>query len=105
LTRTIICDIIYTWKEEKRCIKIHVNYSKRARKYLDRLDKPNRKKIKNAIEDLKELKGNIIRVEGTDMYRLKIPPFRIGFEYDEDNGVIEIVLIRPRGDFYNHIKG
>jgi len=37
------------------------------------------------------------------MYRLKIPPFRIGFSLDYESDTIDIVLIRPRGDFYKHI--
>ena len=82
---------------------MHIVKSKQAKKYLKSLDASNREKLENAIEGLKEGKGDIIKLKGKNIYRLKTPPFRIGFSLDYENDTIDIVLIRPRGDFYKHI--
>ena len=84
---------------------MQVEYSKQAKKYLQKLDKSNREKIEKAIEDLKDSKGDIIKMEHLGIFRLKLPPFRIGFDYDRKTKTIEIILIRPRGDFYKHLRG
>jgi len=76
---------------------------KQVQKYMKNLDAPTRKKVDNAIEGLKEGKGDIIKLKGKNMFRLKIPPFRIGFTLNYADDVIEILLIRPRGDFYKHL--
>jgi len=80
-----------------------IEKSNQVKKYLKNLDTPNRDRLEQAIEGLKEGKGDIIKLKGKNMYRLKTPPFRVGFTLSYERGVIEIVLIRPRGDFYKHI--
>ena len=82
---------------------MHIEKSKQAKKYIKNLDASNRGKIERAIEGLKEGKGDVIKLKGKNMYRLKIPPFRIGFTLDYEKDTIDIVLIRPRGDFYKHV--
>ena len=82
---------------------MHIEKSKQVKKYLSSLDASTRGKLERAIDGLKEGKGDIIKLKSKNMYRLKIPPFRIGFTLDYENDVIDIVLIRPRGDFYKHI--
>ena len=82
---------------------MRINKSKQAKKYLQSLDSSTREKLNTAIDRLREGKGDIIKLRGKNMYRLKVPPFRIGFSLDYENSAIEIVLIRPRGDFYKHI--
>lgn len=80
-------------------------FEKQPTKYLKSLDKPTRDKIMKAIEKLKEGKGDILKIKTTNLYRLKIPQYRIGFKPSDDGENIIITLIRPRGDFYKHIKG
>ena len=82
-------------------MKIYMH--KQVTKYLRSLNEATCSRLQGAIEGLKQGSGDIIKLKGKNMYRLKIPPFRIGFTLDHENDVIEIVLIRPRGDFYKHI--
>ena len=82
---------------------MQIQKSKQAQKYLKGLQKSLRESVESAIEGLKEAKGDILKIKGKDMYRLKIPPLRVGFKLDHENQIIEVVLIRPRGDFYKHI--
>ena len=82
---------------------MQIEKSNQAKKYLKSLDAPAREKLERAIEGLKEGKGDIIKLKGKNLYRLKTPPFRVGFTLNYESGTIEIVLIRPRGDFYKHI--
>ena len=82
---------------------MHIEKSKQVKKYLKSLDSSTREKLNRAIDRLKEGKGDVIKLKGKNMYRLKVPPFRIGFSLDYGNNTIDIVLIRPRGDFYKHI--
>jgi len=44
-----------------------------------------------------------IKVKGHNLYRLKMPPYRIGFTLDFETDTINVLLIRPRGDFYKHL--
>jgi len=90
--------IIY---REVNILKVYIH--KQVQKYMKNLDAPTRKKVENAIEGLREGKGDIIKLKGKNMFRLKIPPYRVGFTLDYANNIIEIILIRPRGDFYKHI--
>ena len=82
---------------------MQIEKSNQAKKYLKSLDAPAREKLERAIEGVKEGKGDIIKLKGKNLYRLKTPPFRVGFTLNYESGTIEIVLIRPRGDFYKHI--
>ena len=82
---------------------MHIEKSSQAKKYLKSLDASTRKKLNSAIDGLKIGKGDILKLKGKNMYRLKVPPFRVGFSLDYESNTIEIILIRPRGDFYKHI--
>lgn len=98
LTRDIEYDIICGGGDE-----LQIEKSSQAKKYLKNLDKPAREKLELAIERLKKGEGDIIKLKGCNLYRLKTPPFRIGFTLDYETDVIKVILIRPRGDFYKHI--
>lgn len=55
---------------------------KQPRKYLASVDVPTRNKLTAALEKLKELEGDIVKLAGKDgMYRLKIEHYRVIFEY------------------------
>ena len=82
---------------------MNIEKSKQVKKYLKSLDSSTREKLNRAIDGLKEGNGDIIKLKGRNMYRLKIPPFRIGFSLNYESNTIDVVLIRPRGDFYKHI--
>jgi len=84
-------------------MKLNIEKSKQVKKYLKSLDSSTREKLNRAIDGLKDGKGDIIKLKGKNMYRLKVPSFRVGFSLDYESNTIDIVLIRPRGDFYKHI--
>lgn len=55
---------------------------KQPKKYLSSVDAPTRRKLEKALEDLKELKGDIVHLGGTkNKYRLKIDHYRVTFSY------------------------
>ncbi len=65
---------------------------KQPQKYLASVDKNVRNKLYIAIEGLRELSGDIVKLKGTkNFYRLKIPHYRILFTYDSKKG--EIIVI------------
>jgi mRNA-degrading endonuclease RelE of RelBE toxin-antitoxin system len=70
-----------------------VEWAKRARKKLLRLDRPAQKRILGAIDLLvEEGRGDVRSFEGGDEYeyRLRVGDWRVLFSY----------LIGPRGDIY-----
>ena len=80
-----------------------IDRKKQPRKYLKKVDTATRQKLEEAIEGLKEMRGDIVKIKGTDLYRLKIEHYRIGFTYEAQNAVIMIEAILPRGDFYKYL--
>lgn len=55
---------------------------KQPRKYLAYVDVPTKVKLLKAIEGLKTLTGDIVKLQGTkNLYRLKIHHYRIIFSY------------------------
>ena len=70
---------------------------KQPQKYLASVDGNTREKLYRALEGLKELEGDIVRLKGTkNSYRLKIAHYRILFEYDGKGGVIVVGMIDTR---------
>lgn len=77
---------------------------KKAVKYLDKLDAPNRKRILSALlalaenpysaSDVKALKG-----EG-DLYRKRVGQFRIIYKIVDQELVVLILKVGSRGDVY-----
>lgn len=85
---------------------MQIEYSKKAVKYINGLDKPTKQRIKKAIEGLTENppKGDIKILQGyTDgRKRLRVGKYRIIYNYLQ-NGKIEILYImniNSRGDIY-----
>jgi mRNA interferase RelE/StbE len=72
-----------------------------ARKYLDRLDKPTRNRITDALNDLSKEPpdGDIRPYEGNPgIWRLKVGGYRALFKYEK--GKILVTHIEPRGQAY-----
>ena len=76
-------------------------YSKLAKKNLERLDAPTKKRIRAGINGLPN--GNVKKLQGHDeLYRLRIGDWRIVFSYpDEKTTLIE--RISPRGGIYKEV--
>lgn len=80
---------------------MNIVYSKRAVKVINGLDKPTKKRIRDAVESIP--KGDIIPLQGTkDRYRLRIGGWRIIFAYKGDDGIL-IDKVSPRGDAYKGV--
>jgi len=61
---------------------VELELKKQPRKYLASVDSATRRKLENALEGLKELKGDIVRLSGTkNLFRLKIEHYRVLFSY------------------------
>lgn len=92
-----VYDIIYTYKGVRT---VDILYKKQPEKYLKRTDKITYKKLSKAIDGLRELEGDIIRLQGSELYRLKIYHYRILFTYSSAHNTITIEEINSRGDVY-----
>jgi mRNA interferase RelE/StbE len=81
-----------------------LKYRRQARNFLARLPF----KIKSRIVDqLHEIQKNfddpaldVDKLKGEAGYRLRVGQYRIIYTRDEDQLIIEVVKIRPRGDIY-----
>lgn len=85
---------------------MRIEYSKKAVKYINKLDKPTKQRIKAGIEKLtlEPPEGDIKLLQGyTDgRKRLRIGKYRIIYNYLPD-GVVEVLYIMDidsRGDIY-----
>lgn len=70
---------------------MQIEYSKRAVKYINGLDRTTKQRIKKAIEGLTELspKGDIKILQGFDDGRkhLRVGKYRIIYNYRQDGGI------------------
>ena len=79
---------------------MEIVYKKQAEKYIRKTDANTRLKLLRAIDGLLELNGDIVKLAGSSMYRLKIHHYRIIFTYNREDGIITIEEINSRGDVY-----
>ncbi len=83
-----------------------IEYSKKAAKYINGLDKPTKQRIKKAIEGLIEEppKGDIKPLQGFSdgRKRLRTGKYRIIYNYlpDGEIKILYIMNIDSRGDIY-----
>jgi mRNA interferase RelE/StbE len=82
-------------------MNMNIVFTKQAIKQIEKLDKPTKERIRNAI--IKIPLGDIKQLKGTQstLFRLRVGDFRIIFEMTVEN--IKIRYILPRGDAYNNI--
>jgi mRNA interferase RelE/StbE len=75
---------------------MNISYAKPAKKAIERMEVPTRKRIKAAINDLPA--GDVKKLQGyTIAYRLRVGGYRVLFDMDT---AITITNILPRGDAY-----
>ena len=83
-----------------------IEYSKKAAKYINTLDRPTKQRIKTGIEGLTEQppKGDIKLLQGYSdgRKRLRVGKYRIIYNYLSDGGVeiLYITNVDSRGDIY-----
>lgn len=75
-------------------------YSKKASKFLSKQDRSTQKRIISAIEKL-PIEGDIKKLQGTEIYRLRVGTFRVLF--DVDGNIIDIIDIGNRGQIYRGV--
>ena len=79
---------------------MNVELRKQPEKYLRKTDTNTYKKLMNAIDGLRNLEGDIVKLKGTEKYRLKIYHYRIIFSYNSGEDTITVEEIGSRGDIY-----
>ena len=77
-----------------------ISYSKKAIKFLKRQDVPSQKRLITAISRL-PLEGDIKKLQGTGVYRLRVGNFRVLFNVD--GIIIDIIDIGNRGQIYKGV--
>ena len=66
-------------------------------KYLESVDQPTRNKLYRALDKLKNLDGDIVKLKGYDnLYRFKIQHYRILFSIDCQGNIIIVSAINTR---------
>jgi mRNA-degrading endonuclease RelE of RelBE toxin-antitoxin system len=79
--------------KSKGGVNIEVQLKAQPRKYLDSVDERTRKKLIKALDGLRELKGDIVKLKGhPNHYRLKIHHYRILFSID-GSGLVQIIVV------------
>ncbi|MCM1083882.1 MAG: type II toxin-antitoxin system RelE/ParE family toxin [Clostridium sp.] len=79
---------------------MRIEYSKKAIKYINILDKPTKKRLREAIEKIPY--GDIKKLQGVkNGFRLRVGDLRVLFALEHD--IIYIDNIIPRGQAYNRI--
>ena len=69
---------------------------KQPQKYLSKVDGSIYKKLRKALAELSEWKGDIVKLKNSEFYRLKIPQYRFIFTYDGEINVISVEEINTR---------
>jgi len=82
---------------------MEIRYSKKALKYLVKMQAPKAARIRESIarianEDTEGL--NIIHMEVVDAHRLRVGDFRVIYEIHEDELVLIVIRVGPRGGVY-----
>ena len=75
---------------------IDIELKKQPQKYLSKVDINTFRKLDKALEKLKFWEGDIIKLKGSNYYRLKIPQYRFIFTYDNGINIISIEEINTR---------
>ena len=77
---------------------MEISYARAAVKVISGLDRPTKRRIKKAVEELP--KGDVKPLSGSKgLYRLRVGDWRVVFSYPADNAIL-IEKIAPRGDVY-----
>ena len=73
-----------------------VKLKKQPQKYLSKVDGNTYRKLRKALNDLEEWKGDIVKLKNSEYYRLKLPQYRIIFTYENEINIIVIDEINTR---------
>ena len=81
-----------------------LKYRRQARNYLARLPFKIKSRIVGKLHEIKKNPDDptldVVKLKGESAYRLRVGLYRIIYTRHEDQLIIEVVKIRPRGDIY-----
>ncbi len=78
---------------------MELRLEKQPRKYLAKVDEATRQKLYKALEQIAELRGNIVPLAGhKNRFRYKIDHYRITFDWIKSEIVIRVVEINARSN-------
>lgn len=82
---------------------MEIRYSKKALKYLLKLQPKLRDRIRNTIRKIADgnTQGlNIVAMQDVDAFRVRIGDHRVIYEINDDELVLIVIKIGARGDVY-----
>lgn len=82
---------------------MEIRYSKKALKYLLKLQPKLRDRIRNTIRKIADgnTQGlNIVAMQDVDAFRVRIGDYRVIYEINDDELVLIVIKIGVRGDVY-----
>ncbi len=80
-----------------------IRYSKKATKYLLKLQPKKAKKILDVVKHIaaRNTEGlNITTMHGLDAYRVRVGDFRVIYEIRDEELILIVIKIGVRGDVY-----
>lgn len=77
-------------------VQSQVKLKKQPMKYLAKVDAKIYKKLRKALDDLGHWKGDIVKLAGSDHYRLKIPQYRFIFTFEKAINIISVEEINTK---------
>lgn len=83
-------------------MKWRLEWTERALKDAERLDRPIRERVVVAVEKLAETgQGDVKRLSGHDAeWRLRVADWRVRFTFDHATNCIRVLRVLPRGSAY-----
>lgn len=76
---------------------VEIRLMKQPQKYLASVGVKTRNKLYKALEQLKTLDGDIVRLKGYDnLYRYKVEHYRILFSIDREGYIVIVSAINTR---------
>jgi mRNA interferase RelE/StbE len=82
---------------------VEIRYSKKALKYLLKLQPKLRDRIRNTIRKIADgnTQGlNIVAMQDVGAFRVRIGDYRVIYEINDDELVLIVIKIGARGDVY-----
>jgi mRNA interferase RelE/StbE len=82
---------------------VKIRYSKKALKYLLKLQPKLLDRIRNTIRKIADgnTQGlNIVAMQDVDAFRVRIGDYRVIYEINDDELVLIVIKIGARGDIY-----
>lgn len=79
-----------------------IRVERRALKQLDRIPEPHNERIKKAIRHLAHntRPSGGTKLSGRSAWRIRIGGYRVIYEIDDEQELILVVVVGPRGDVY-----